>query len=229
MLRQLDEHLNFYNIMWTVSILFCNSAGTCITPSLLYVANFQAASRPIPYHSVLQFTKLDTGQWTVVSARGQSVETRVDYMHSRVDFSLAANRIVIASSTSNQLVKLICTVERPFDCDNLSLKTSLVLYWASEWAEFNVVLDMLYKSPVLTVLIHDKHHEYESKIKSAQVTQQTQQNYASKKQKYASASHASGPCARKRNDRIDSIFHTTHAQLKRLRCVCCVPLNGNRA
>ena len=51
-----------------------------------------------------------------------------------------------------------------------------------------------------------------SKIKSAQETQQTQENYASKKQKYASTSHAtdaSGPCARKRNDRIDSIFHAT--------------------
>jgi len=44
------------------------------------------------------------------------------------------------------------------------------------------------------------------------------------KQKYASASHAtdaSGPCARKRNDRIYSIF----TQRKRLRCVCCVRLN----
>jgi len=41
-----------------------------------------------------------------------------------------------------------------------------------------------------------------------------QENYASKKQKYASASHAtdaSGHCVRKRNNRIDSIFHTTNA------------------
>jgi len=38
--------------------------------------------------------------------------------------------------------------------------------------------------------------------------------YASKKQKYASSSHAtdaSGPCARKHNDRIYSIFHATQA------------------
>jgi len=37
---------------------------------------------------------------------------------------------------------------------------------------------------------------------------------AKKKQKYASTSHttdASVPCARKRNDRINSIFHATHA------------------
>jgi len=58
--------------------------------------------------------------------------------------------------------------------------------------------------------------KYASKIKSsAQETQQTQENYASKKkQKYASASHAtdaSGPCERKRNDRTDSIIHATNA------------------
>jgi len=44
--------------------------------------------------------------------------------------------------------------------------------------------------------------------------QQMQENYASKKQKHASASNATdvnGPCARKRNDRIDSICHATHA------------------
>jgi len=58
-----------------------------------------------------------------------------------------------------------------------------------------------------------RKEKYAWKIKSAQETQQTQINYASKKQKYASASHttdAIGPCARKRNDRIDSIFHATH-------------------
>jgi len=44
--------------------------------------------------------------------------------------------------------------------------------------------------------------------------QQTQENYASKKQKYASSSHAtdaSSSCARKRNYGIDSVFHATHA------------------
>ena len=54
-----------------------------------------------------------------------------------------------------------------------------------------------------------RKEKYASKIKSAQETQQMQENYASKKQKYASASHAtdeSGHCARKCNDRIDSIF-----------------------
>jgi len=51
--------------------------------------------------------------------------------------------------------------------------------------------------------------KYASKIKSAQETQQTQENYAIKKQKYASASRATdaiGHCVRKRNDRTDSIF-----------------------
>ena len=63
--------------------------------------------------------------------------------------------------------------------------------------------------------------KYASKIKSAQETQQTQKNTQAKKQKYASASHAtdaSGPCARKHNDRIDSIFHATHAT-QALACV----------
>jgi len=95
MLRQLDEHLNFYNIMWTVSILFCNSAGTCITPSLLYVANFQAASRPIPYHSVLQFTKLDTGQWTVSGQCSWSVRGDPRRLHAqscRLFFSRESHR-----------------------------------------------------------------------------------------------------------------------------------------
>jgi len=48
-----------------------------------------------------------------------------------------------------------------------------------------------------------------------------QENYASKKQKYSSASHAtdaSGPCARKCNDRIDSIFHATQALAMRALC-----------
>jgi len=57
--------------------------------------------------------------------------------------------------------------------------------------------------------------KYASKIKSAQEMQQMQDNYASKKQVYASSSHAtdaSSPCARKRNDRIDSIFHAAHTQ-----------------
>jgi len=61
-----------------------------------------------------------------------------------------------------------------------------------------------------------RKEKYASKIKSAQETQQTQENYASQKQKYASASHAtdaSGHCARKRNDRIDTIFHATHASV----------------
>jgi len=59
-----------------------------------------------------------------------------------------------------------------------------------------------------------RKEKYASKIKNAQETQQIQENYASKKQKYASASHtidASCPYARKRNDRIDSIFHASHA------------------
>jgi len=44
--------------------------------------------------------------------------------------------------------------------------------------------------------------------------QETQENYAIKKQKYASASRATdaiGHCVRKRNDRTDSIFHATNA------------------
>jgi len=60
------------------------------------------------------------------------------------------------------------------------------------------------------------HLVYARKIKSAQETQQTQENYASKnKSTQAQVTQlickASGPCARKRNDRIDSIFHATHA------------------
>jgi len=54
-----------------------------------------------------------------------------------------------------------------------------------------------------------RKEKYASKIKSGQ---QTQENYVSKKQKYASASHAtdaSGPCTRKHNTRIDSIFYAT--------------------
>jgi len=55
-----------------------------------------------------------------------------------------------------------------------------------------------------------RNEKYASKIKSVQETQQTQENYTSKKkQKYASASHAtdaSGPWARKHNDSIDFIF-----------------------
>ena len=65
-----------------------------------------------------------------------------------------------------------------------------------------------------------RKEKYASKIKSAQETQQTQENYASKKQKYASASHAtdaSGPCARKCNDRIDSIFHSNARNASALR------------
>jgi len=51
-----------------------------------------------------------------------------------------------------------------------------------------------------------RKEKYASKI-SAQETQQLQENHASKKQNYAT--DASGPCARKHNDRIDFIFHAT--------------------
>jgi len=55
-----------------------------------------------------------------------------------------------------------------------------------------------------------RKEKYASKIKSSQETQQTQDNYASRKQNCAShATDASGPCARKRNDKIDSIFHAS--------------------
>jgi len=63
-----------------------------------------------------------------------------------------------------------------------------------------------------------RKEKYASKIKSAQ---ETQENYASKKQKYTSASHetdASGLCAR--NAMIESILFLTQR---------CVRLNGNRA
>ena len=60
-----------------------------------------------------------------------------------------------------------------------------------------------------------RKEKYASKIKSVQEMQQMQENYASKKkQKCASASQStdtSGHCARKCNDRIDSIFHATQA------------------
>jgi len=57
-----------------------------------------------------------------------------------------------------------------------------------------------------------RKEKYASKIKSAQETQQTQENYANKnKSTQAHATDASGPCVRKRNDRIDSIFHATQA------------------
>jgi len=58
--------------------------------------------------------------------------------------------------------------------------------------------------------------KYASKIKSTQETQQMQENYASKKQKYASASHATdtnGSCIRKCNNRADYIFHATKVGL----------------
>jgi len=78
-------------------------------------------------------------------------------------------------------------------------------------------------SPVSNIQTHATHaswrnarealrkEKYASKIKSAQETQQTQENYASEKQKYASASHAT--VLAQENATIESIlfFHATHA------------------
>jgi len=73
-----------------------------------------------------------------------------------------------------------------------------------------------------------RKEKYASKIKSAQETQQTQENYASEKQKYASASHAT--VLAQENATIESILfftqRTHRTQRKRLRCL---RLNRNRA